>query len=567
MGRPVEALTGPAVWDLSCPDWERRLEEGRSLVPDLPLDRVRADRAVGVFKKLRIPDVPGTPTMAETAGPWIVDLVAAIFGAFDVATRARMIRQFFVMVPKKNAKTTYGAAIMLTAMILNQRPRAEMLLTGPSHEVSDKAFDQARGMILLDDEGYLQKRFRPRDHIKTISDLRYKGHLKIKTFDESIVTGAVPVAALVDEEHLLGKDPKAAAILGQLTGGMVSVPEAFLVKITTQSFDQPRGIFKADLALARKIRDGEVRDVKTLPVLYEFSQKQQKDRSFWENQANWPRVTPNLGRSVWVSLLAEDLAEKRQKGEDEVRLWASQHLNIEVGLGLMTDRWAGAEHWESRADKTITLAEIIRRCVVIVVGLDGGGLDDLLGMAVLGRTAVGERLLWNRAWAHEGVLERRKSEASILRDFEQGGDLVIVRQMEAAFSEMAGLVEQANDSGKLGGVAVDPAGVKHILTALEEIGISEATGIPQGWKLSGAIKDVEIELSDGTLRHAGQPLMAWCVANAKAEAKGNAVTITKQLAGAAKIDPLVATFIAEALMRENPVPVGIPAGFEITVWG
>lgn len=492
--------------------------------------------------------------MAEAAGEWIFDIVGTIFGAFDQATAARMIRGLFLLVPKKNAKTTYGAAITLTAAVLNQRPRAELLMTAPSHEIADKAFAQARGMIELDDEGYLQKRFKVRDHIKTIADLRTKANVKIKTFDASIVTGTVPAFALIDEVHLLGRDPQAEAIIAQLKGGMVSVPEGFWAMITTQSFRDPAGAFKSELKIARGIRDGSIKGLRTLPVLYEFSEKQQKDRDFWQDPANWSRLTPNLGRSITVPGILELRDEAVIKGEEAVRIWASQHLNVEIGLGLHSERWAGADHWEHRADKTIDLAELIKRCVVIVVGADGGGLDDLLGMAVLGRDANGKRLLWNRAWAHQGVLERRKAEAARLRDFEREGALVVVEKMEDAFTDMASLIDQVKASGKLGGVAVDPAGVKHIMAALDTIGIPEAVGISQGWKLSGAIKDVEIGLADGTLTHAGQPMMAWCVGNAKAEARGNAITITKQVAGSAKIDPLVATFIAESLLSTNPQP-------------
>ena len=123
----------------------------------------------------------------------------------------------------------------------------------------------------------------------------------------------------------------------------------------------------------------------------------------------------------------------------------------------------------------------------------------------------------------------------------------------------AALAQQVDESGKLGSVGLDPFGVGAIVDALAEVGIAgndRVVGITQGWKLTGAIKTAERKLADGTFSHGGLGLMAWAVSNAKVEPKGNAIVITKQASGTAKIDPLMAAFNAVALMAMNPQAAG-----------
>lgn len=563
--------SGPPAWDLSCLDWWQRLQTRRTPIPDLPLDRRRADQAVTVFKKLRIPDVPGNPTFGEAAGQHRFDVVAAMFGAYDPGTNIRMIRSYFELIAKKNSKTTDGAAIALTAAIINQRPLAELICTGPSQEVSGKAYNQAKGMIALDREGYLQSRFHVRDHLQTIEDRISGSKLKIKTFDASIVTGGVITFALIDELHEIARISRAAAILQQITGGMVSVPEAFLAMITTQSNEVPSGIFKSNLKVARGIRDGRIKDVDMLPILYEFPEEQQKDRGYWQEPRHWRFVNPNEGRSTFIPTLIKDLAKAREEGEESVRIFFSQHLNVEIGLAMQSDAWAGADDWESRIDRTITLESFIKRCEVVVPGADGGGLDDLLGFVLVGREKETNRLIaWGRAWCHEKVLKLREDIAPRLLDFKNDGDLVIVKKMETAFRELAAIVLKVYQAGLIDRIAVDRFGVRGIVTALLEAGIPEELleGVHQGFQLSGSIKDTEGMLSDGRLWHAGQPIMAWCVGNAKVNDSGNAISITKQIAGKAKIDLVIALFIAMSRMRLEPTPAEqtMPEDYDVPVW-
>ena len=113
-----------------------------------------------------------------------------------------------------------------------------------------------------------------------------------------------------------------------------------------------------------------------------------------------------------------------------------------------------------------------------------------------------------------------------------------------------------HEAGLLDKVGMDPAGVGMLLDDLVSAGIPQESivGISQGWKLGGAIKTAERKLADGSMIHAVQPLMNWCVGNAKVVPSGNATLITKQASGTGKIDPLMALLNAVSLMALNPAP-------------
>lgn len=560
-------------WNFACPGWEDKLRAGQSIVPVLPLDRKEAKRAVDIFDKLRLPDVPGQPAMREAAGEWQRDIVRAIFGS--LVDGVRRVPEVFCMVPKKNSKTTGGAALTLTGLLMNIRPRAEFIYIGPTQEVADLAFNQTVGMIDADE--YLTKRFHVAHHTKTITDRRNKAKLKVKTFDMKVVTGSKPSFILIDELHLMASINGADRVIGQIRGGMLPNPEAVLVIITTQSDQTPSGVFRSELMYARGVRDGRILNARMLPLLYEFPEAMQTDRDKpWADPVNWPMVLPNLNRSITIDRLIADFAAAREKGGPEEKRWASQHLNIEIGLGLHSDSWAGAEFWlgnpktgASNVEKTLTLSEVLRRSEVVVVGIDGGGLDDLLGIAVLGReTDTGRWLLWNHAWAHEIVKDRRKEIASKLDELAALNQLTFVTNPGDDVEEAALIVAQCEEAGLLAAedaIGVDSFGVAEITKALVLVGIEQdrIVGIPQGWQLNGAIKTAERNLAGGTLVHGGLELMSFAVANAKVVPRGNAISIDKQVSGSAKIDPLMATFDAVVLMGRAPEAAGTAEIFSL----
>jgi phage terminase large subunit-like protein len=541
------------TWTTACPDWEDRIVHGQSLVPLAPIFPEQAEDALDVFGNLRMVDADGSPLMADTCRAWVLDLVAALFGAYDAEAGRRLVTNYFLMVSKKNGKSTIAAGIMLTALILNTRPSGEFLILAPTKEAADNAFKPIRDMIDADED--LKARFHVQEYNRIVTDHLNKANLKVVAADSATVTGKKATGVFIDELWEFGKQAKSAKMLLEATGGLTSRPEGFVFYCTTQSDEPPAGVFKAKLDYARNVRDGKITDLRFLPVIYEFPKEMIKLGEH-RDLANAHVTNPNWGLSVDQQVIEQKYQEAQAEGEGAIRGFLAKHLNVEIGLDLRSDRWAGAEFWEAQAaPEGLTFDQLIDRSEVVDVGIDGGGLDDLLGFAVAGRDKLTRQwLLWTHAWAHPSVLERRKSEASRFLDFSGDGDLTLVESIGEDVQEVAELVARVEAAGLLDKVGLDPSGIGAILDALAEVGIPEEKiiGIRQGWQLNGAIKTTERKLAEGGLIHGGQPMMAWCCGNARVVPAGNAILITKQASGLAKIDPLMAAFNAISLLSLNP---------------
>lgn len=557
-----------AVWSTACPDWERRIVDRRSLIPLSPLYPDEAEHALDVFKSLRVVDLPGKPTFGECSEQWVFDFVAAIFGANDPETGDQLISEFFMLISKKNTKSTVAAGIMLTALIVNWRHDEELLILAPTIEVAQNSYKPAASMVRADPE--LEDLLHVQDHLRVITHRVTSAALKVVAADTDTVSGKKSGRILVDELWVFGKRKHADAMLREATGGLVSRPEGFIIYLSTQSDEPPAGVFKAKLDYARDVRDGRVEDKRFLPVLYEFPPAMLKAEAYLKSE-NLYVTNPNLGRSVRREWLEAELRKELSSGPETRNVFLAKHLNVEIGQNLRANRWPGAEFWSRRVYDGLTLELLLSVSEVIVVGIDGGGLDDLFGLSVLGRhRETKEWLSWCHAWCHSGVLERRQIIASKLRDFQKAGDLTIVADDLDDIAQMVEIIEDIKRRQLLAAVAADPAGLGEMIDALADIGVSPEAenliGAPQGYAMMNAIKTAERKLANGTLKHDGSGLMSWCVGDLKIEPTATAIRASKQSAGDAKIDPVMAMFNAVTVMARNPEPKREPS-YQMLIMG
>lgn len=548
-------------WTTACPDWESRIVQRKSLIASPPLYPSLAEEAWAICSEFKLKDL-GYQRLGDVSLPWLRDFVMTVFGAEDPDTGRRHINEFLLMVSKKNAKSTIAAAIMLCALLMNWREAAELLILSPTKEIAENSYRPISDFIKADEE--LSAMLKVQDYFKTITHIETGAVLKVVAANSDTVSGKKASFVFVDELHEFGSQAKASNMLLEATGGLASRPEGFVIYATTQSAEPPAGVFLEKLSYARKVRDGIVVNPQFLPVIYEFP-KAMLDSKAHEDLDNAYVTNPNWGASVDIPRITQLYSQHKELGENGFREFLAKHLNVEIGMNLRSNRWTGADFWERNGDKSVSLDRILRVCEVVAIGVDGGGLDDLLGFSVTGRVKNSSHWLqWNKAWVHPIGLERRKEIAPRYQDFAAQGDLVIINEIPEDVEQLAVIAKRIYDSGLLSQIGLDPERThKVVLKALLDAGVPEEMiiGISQGWKLTGAIGVAERALAAGEMTHAAQPLMAWCVSNAKVVPAGNAVNITKQASGTGKIDPLMAMLNSVSLMALNPVAKG-PSVYE-----
>jgi phage terminase large subunit-like protein len=363
-----------------------------------------------------------------------------------------------------------------------------------------------------------------------------------------------------------------------------------VITASTKPDGAPSGVYAQRLDYFRGIRDGKIKDPRSLGILYEHP-KRFIDSGDYKKRQYFYIPNPNLGASVSEQYLIDELAKAEHAGISAVVNFCAKHLNVAPTMAMRSDGWAGARIWDRGADKTLTLDELLARCEVVCIGLDGGGLDDLLGVGVIGRERETKKWL---GWAHGLVssigLLRRKANIEEYRKFAKHGDLTIFRFAGEDAAEVesdpdiadllldvpsapAGdgalptdiqfvvdLVRRCRDLGVLAQVGVDAAGIGAIVDALAEIDITQDAekldAVRQGIGLMGAFKTIERKLADRSFRHCGSAMLSWCVGNAKIVITSTASRIAREEAGFGKIDPLIALFNAAHLMSLNPESSG-----------
>lgn len=239
----------------------------------------------------------GKPVILE---PWQKYILSVVFGFLDWETDCRITREFFILVARKNGKTTLMAAVALYLLIGDLEAGPEIYSVATKKEQAKILYQDAYKMVQYSPELSSVIKKRRSDMECTFND----GMLAPLASDSNSLDGLNVHAALFDELHAY-KDQN---IIDVMLSAIGTRAQPMLGFITTNGIVRGK-VFDSRYEYYKNIVSGVIEDITIHPFFYELDDVDTElaDPNMWE------KCNPNMDVSIGKKYLADQL--KRAKDD------------------------------------------------------------------------------------------------------------------------------------------------------------------------------------------------------------------------------------------------------------
>jgi phage terminase large subunit-like protein len=472
--------------------------------------------------------------------PWQRDIVAGIYA--EDAGGGRPVRTALVSMARKNGKTALASGLALLHLCGPEAvQRGRVVSAAADREQAAIVYAELRAFALANPE--IADRLVFRDFNKTVEDVVTGSVFSALSADHRKAHGKSPVVAICDEvAQWRGRE-----LLDALQTGQGAHAEPMMVIISTRS-PRPDNPLEELIRYAGQVSDGTVADPSFFASVFSAT----VDADPWA-EATWRMANPALGDFRSLEDVQRQAARARRIPAEEAAFRAF----------VLNQAYDAGEDGYLRRDDWLACAEAAEPA-----GPCFGGLDLASGAADLTAFA----LYWPetgtlRCWAFLPAAligAKEQQDRAPYREW-QGRDLVVPipgKAIDRAW--LAHWIATTTEGLDLRAVGTDRWGLADLQAVLDREGISlPLRPIGQGFKdMTPCMRSFEEEVLEGRLRHGGNPLLTWAVANAVVDVDpAGGRKLTKERAHG-RIDPLVAAVEAVGLAKREPAP----ASFEFTGW-
>lgn len=490
---------------------------------DLKWQPEEATRAIAFFRDMLVLD-DGSPFVLQR---WQAFVIGSLFGWYGL-DGCRRFRTAFIETGKGNGKTPMAAGLGLYGLVADGEGSPEIYAAAVTRDQANITFRDATRMV----EGSPELAALITPQVRSLTIPADNAVFRPVSSEHRGLDGLRVHIGLLDEVH----EHPTALVVDKIRAGTKGRRNALIFEITNAGYDRNSVCWKHhEYSLA--VLEG------TTPNDSWFAYVCQLDEGDdFRNERTWRKANPNLGHSITLKYLREQVAEA---------IGIPSKLNIVLRLNFcvwteQATRWLDLDVWDKCGGPMpepepaasfyggLDMASSFDLCAFAkVFGPDEEGVFDVLLRFWMPIAQVEARAKRGQAhfldWAHEGWISTTEG-ATTNYDF-----------VEAAILEDC-------ERWELRELAFDRWNITQLVTHLQDkLGHERLVQFGQGFaSMSSPSKELERLVLDGKIRHGGNPVLRWMASNAAArqDAAGNIKPDREHSAD--KIDGIVALVMALA---------------------
>lgn len=507
--------------------------------------RKRAANVIKFIERLKVPSGKGQGHPFKLR-PFQKQFIRAIYEPhrFVDGDWQRVVRRAILSMARKNGKTALIAALVLAHLVGPEaRPNGELYSAANDREQASVIYNFACQMIEADPD-LMAMLILVKSQKRMVS--RITGSVYRAISAEAGTKHGLNPSFVVFDELSMAKNRELFDALDTSMGARI---EPLFVIISTQSAD-PQHI------LSQLIDDGQrANDPSIVCRLYEIPLGDEKTQVDVFDEKNWKQANPALGdfRSLTEMRVLAERAKRLPSFESTFRnLYGNQRVDSSSPLISRTEWFACGAH------VTLTLGE------EIYLGLDLSSTTDLLALVAVSAND-GDRV---KAWFWKPRALLRDHETRDRAPYGQWADEGWINTPDGRaidYGFVARFIGELHGEFKIRGLAYDRWRIENLLREFGDIGLAAYVegkdAIENGLRLvpwgqgfrdmAPAIDALELSVIERTFKHDGNPVLAFCFANAIAVSDPAGNRKLDKSKTTFRIDGAVATAMAVGLKARD----------------
>lgn len=536
---------------LACERHLRDLVEGPAR--GLRWDQKAANRALQFFGFLRLAEgqYAGQPFVLQ---PFQAFIVGSLFG-WKGADGFRRFRVGYAEMGKGNGKSPLAGGIGLLALVADGEAAAEVYSAAVGREQAKILWNDAKRMVEASPD--LLKRIDVgANHLAVLST---DSVFRPVSSENRGLDGKRVHVALIDELH----EHPTGLVTQKIRAGTKGRRQALILEITNSGHDRETICWEHH-EYSRKVLEQQIENDSWFAYVCQLDacethraegRTQPVDGcehcDSWKDEAVWPKANPNLGVSVTLKYLREQVQEAEGMPSQEGLV---KRLNFCIWTESRTV-WIPAEMWVTCA-RQYGPPQLLGR--VCHGGLDLANKFDvnalLLSFPEIVAAELGYRF-WPIFWIpRETALEHERNDRVPWLLWESRGWVRFTEGNIADYEAIEEDIKEIAGQYQLQKVAYDPYNATQMAISLRGYGVDMVEFNQNMRNFCEPTKEFERLAKAGRLWHPDNPCLTWMAGNAEVvtDQSGNIRPVKPEHGSGKKVDGIVAAVMSLAMAMLNP---------------